>query len=57
VVGTLAAVGRHRFAPGDVATIRDARDRTRAGTTAPAAGLCLLRVDYRGADAPRDPDP
>ncbi len=52
VVGTLAAVGRHRFAPDEVAAIRDARDRARAGRTVPAAGLCLLSVDYAGADAP-----
>jgi len=54
VAGTLVGVGRGRFAPDDVAAIRDARDRARAGRTAPAGGLCLVSVDYAGADAPLD---
>ncbi|MBN1337466.1 MAG: tRNA pseudouridine(38-40) synthase TruA [Deltaproteobacteria bacterium] len=52
VVGTLVQVGQGRIEPEAVARIRDARDRSLAGRTAPAAGLCLLWVDYAGADAP-----
>ena len=46
LVGTLVGVGRGGFAPEDVAEILRARDRTRAGVTAPARGLTLVRVDY-----------
>jgi len=30
----------------DIVEILKARDRTRAGPTAPARGLCLVRVEY-----------
>jgi tRNA pseudouridine38-40 synthase len=46
IVGTLAVVGRGEA---DVSWVREvlaARDRRRAGMTAPAGGLCLVRVDY-----------
>jgi tRNA pseudouridine38-40 synthase len=46
IVGTLVDVGRGRFSTGEFATILDARDRTRAGRTAPPHGLYLLRVVY-----------
>jgi tRNA pseudouridine38-40 synthase len=46
LVGTLLAVGRGTFAPERVTEILTARDRTRAGPTAPAHGLCLERVVY-----------
>ena len=46
IVGTLVDVGRHRFSPSDFSTILAARDRTRAGRTAPPHGLYLVRVDY-----------
>jgi|SRR5579859_2609617 len=46
IVGTLLEVGRGKLAPQDVPKILEARDRTRAGPTAPAAGLCLMRVEY-----------
>lgn len=46
IVGTLVEVGRGRLAPEDVLRILQARDRTLAGPTAPARGLCLVRVDY-----------
>ena len=46
IVGTLAQVGLGKIPPGRVAEIREAADRTAAGPTAPAAGLCLERVDY-----------
>lgn len=46
IAGTLIDVGRGKLAPDDVRDILAARDRTRAGPTAPAAGLYLLRVRY-----------
>jgi tRNA pseudouridine38-40 synthase len=46
IVGTLMEVGRGRLAPQDVERILAARDRTLAGPTAPAQGLCLLKVEY-----------
>jgi len=46
IVGTLIEVGRGKLAPPDVRAILDARDRTRAGPTAPASGLCLVKVEY-----------
>jgi tRNA pseudouridine38-40 synthase len=46
LVGTLIEVGRGRLAPEDIAGIFRKKDRLLAGATAPAKGLCLLRVDY-----------
>ena len=46
IVGTLIEVGRGKLAPGDVRRILKARDRTQAGPTAPARGLCLVKVEY-----------
>jgi tRNA pseudouridine38-40 synthase len=46
IVGTLVEVGRGKFHPKDITRILDARDRTMAGPTAPAQGLCLTRVEY-----------
>jgi len=46
IVGTLVEIGRGKLIPGDVTRILLARDRTLAGPTAPAQGLCLVRVDY-----------
>lgn len=46
MAGTLIEVGRGRLTPSDVVTILKARDRTKAGPTAPAKGLCLIRVEY-----------
>lgn len=45
IAGTLVEVGDGSRAP-DVAALLVARDRTAAGPTAPACGLCLLRVNY-----------
>ncbi len=46
VAGTLAYVGWGKLTPADVGEILAAGDRTRAGQTAPALGLVLVRVDY-----------
>jgi tRNA pseudouridine38-40 synthase len=46
IVGTLLEVGRGKLAPEEVVAILQARDRTRAGPTAPAQGLCLMKVEY-----------
>ena len=45
MVGTLTEVPR-RFSPEDVKAALEAKDRTRAGSTAPACGLYLNRVEY-----------
>jgi tRNA U38,U39,U40 pseudouridine synthase TruA len=47
IVGTVVEVGQGRRAPADVAEVLAARDRTRAGPTAPAQGLFLVGVDYQ----------
>jgi tRNA pseudouridine38-40 synthase len=46
IVGTLIEVGRGKVEPGDMVRILKARDRTLAGPTAPAQGLCLMGVEY-----------
>lgn len=46
IVGTLVLVGEDKWTPGDVNTALEAKDRSRAGPTAPAAGLTLVRIDY-----------
>lgn len=46
LVGTFLEVGRGRIGPLEVAAILRTRNRTLAGPTAPAKGLCLLRVLY-----------
>ena len=46
IVGTLLQVGRGAMEPTDINTILEARDRSRAGPTAPAQGLCLWKVEY-----------
>jgi len=44
LAGTLIEVGRGRFEVDEMARILDSRDRGRAGPTAPAHGLVLVRV-------------
>lgn len=46
LVGTLLEAGRGKISPQEFAVILDAKDRTAAGPTAPAHGLCLTRVIY-----------
>jgi len=46
IVGTLIEVGRGKIAPDDVRDIMSSGDRSRAGPTAPAHGLCLVNVQY-----------
>lgn len=46
LTGTLLAVGRGELAPEDMADILASRDRSRAGETVPACGLCLDEVRY-----------
>ncbi len=46
LTGTLLAVGRGELAPGDMAGILASGDRSRAGETVPACGLCLTEVLY-----------
>ncbi|MFI4999931.1 MAG: tRNA pseudouridine(38-40) synthase TruA [Reyranellales bacterium] len=49
LVGTLKMVGRGQWTKGDVEEALAARDRTRAGPTAPPEGLCLMEVSYKVA--------
>jgi tRNA pseudouridine38-40 synthase len=46
IVGTLVEVGRGKLPPGCLADILQSRQRQRAGPTAPAHGLFLVRVSY-----------
>ena len=48
MVGTLLQVGMGKFAPERVKAIMESADRRQAGKTAPARGLCLVRVSYQG---------
>jgi len=55
IVGTLVGVGRGRFSTDEFAAILAARNRTRAGRSAPPHGLYLVHVDY--PELHRDPPP
>jgi tRNA pseudouridine38-40 synthase len=46
MVGTLKQVGEGKIEPLDIKTILEARDRSKAGATAPACGLYLNKVTY-----------
>ena len=46
IVGTLVEVGRGWRDPAQMDALLQARDRARAGATAPPHGLFLVRVDY-----------
>ena len=46
LVGTLVEVGRGYFSLSDFVNIMEAKDRKKAGPTAPACGLYLVKVEY-----------
>ena len=46
IVGTLVEIGRGRWPYEVIKDILEAKDRSAAGPIAPAAGLCLMRIDY-----------
>ena len=46
IVGTLVEVGRGKIALEEIPRLIEAKDRTQAGPTAPAHGLCLVSVRY-----------
>ncbi|MEJ2638500.1 MAG: tRNA pseudouridine(38-40) synthase TruA [Desulfosarcinaceae bacterium] len=46
IVGTLVEVGQAKRAPEDIPFLLEACDRSLAGPTAPAQGLCLMTVEY-----------
>jgi tRNA pseudouridine38-40 synthase len=48
LAGTLVEVGIGRRDPDGIPALLAGRERSRAGPTAPARGLCLVRVDYGG---------
>jgi tRNA pseudouridine38-40 synthase len=47
IVGTLVDVGLDKITPADFKNILDSGDRSRAGVTAPARGLILVKVNYK----------
>jgi tRNA pseudouridine38-40 synthase len=46
IAGTLLDVGRGKIAPEEIPDILNAKDRSRAGVTAPALGLTMWQVLY-----------
>jgi len=46
IVGTLIEIGRGKLKAGDTGKILKAKNRAVAGPTAPARGLCLMKVNY-----------
>ncbi len=46
MVGTLVEVGKGKTKPDEIKEILESKDRSRAGPTAPAHGLYLIKVDY-----------
>ncbi|MBF0286597.1 MAG: tRNA pseudouridine(38-40) synthase TruA [SAR324 cluster bacterium] len=50
IVGTLVAVGQHRFLPNSIPGIINSHDRTQSGKTAPPYGLYVLQVEYNNHD-------
>ena len=53
MVGTLTEVGQGKRTAEDVRAALEARERTKAGPTAPARGLWLMRAEV--GDGPREP--
>ena len=54
IVGTLLIIGNGRRAPEDIRTMLAAKDRTIAGPTVPAHGLCLCALNYDDAVTAED---
>lgn len=50
IAGTLIEVGRHKMTVCDVREALESRDRQKAGPTAPAKGLKLVRIEYKESD-------
>ena len=50
IAGTLAGVGRGYFEPEDMERMLGAKDRTKAGVTAPPQGLILVGIEYEKPD-------
>jgi len=46
IVGTLIEIGRGRFPKGTIKQLLKLKDRKKAGPTAAACGLCLMKVNY-----------
>ncbi|MFK7867153.1 MAG: tRNA pseudouridine(38-40) synthase TruA [Alphaproteobacteria bacterium] len=46
MVGTLVEIGKHKRASDSIAEILNAKDRSKAGVTAPAHGLYFLKASY-----------
>jgi tRNA pseudouridine38-40 synthase len=46
LVGTFLLIGKGTLSSADLRLILEARDRSRAGPTAPASGLYLVSVEY-----------
>jgi tRNA pseudouridine38-40 synthase len=46
IAGTLIEIGKRSFPPENIKNILKAKDRRTAGPTAPACGLCLMKVKY-----------
>jgi tRNA pseudouridine38-40 synthase len=46
IVGTLLDVGSGKSSLADFQTILESQDRTKAGSSAPAHGLFLMKVQY-----------
>ncbi|MGB9594735.1 MAG: tRNA pseudouridine(38-40) synthase TruA [Candidatus Poribacteria bacterium] len=47
IVGTLLDVGTGKIQPEEVKEILELKDRTKAGSSLPAKGLCLVNVEYQ----------
>jgi tRNA pseudouridine38-40 synthase len=46
LVGTFVLTGKGTLSASDLKRVLEARSRSAAGATAPASGLCLVRVEY-----------
>jgi tRNA pseudouridine38-40 synthase len=46
IAGTLMEAGRGKLSPQEMSAILEARDRSKAGPTAPACGLTLMKYEF-----------